>query len=35
MALIAGKDLGRGYRRVLAEPLLDKVPGLSEALRLE
>jgi hypothetical protein len=35
MALIAGRNLGKGYRRVLAEPLLDKVPGLSGALGLE
>jgi hypothetical protein len=35
IALIAGNGLGRGYRRVLAEPLLDRVPGLSEALGLE
>jgi hypothetical protein len=33
-ALVAEDALGKGYRRVLAEPLLDEVSGFPEALRL-
>ena len=34
LALGAGTAIGKGHRRVLAEPMLPEVPGLKVALGL-